>query len=201
MTIIGIDEVGRGSWAGPLVVGAVILSRPIDGLKDSKLLSAKQRQKLNSLIYAEAQAIGLGWVSAAEIDRLGLTRSIRLAIKRALKQIKIKYNQIIIDGNINYLSDNPLAKAIIKADVNIAAVSAASIVAKVARDSYMSKAAEIYKGYGFETHVGYGTASHLVALNQLGVCLLHRRSYKPIRLLIENATRSKESNKITSGNF
>jgi ribonuclease HII len=201
VTIIGIDEVGRGSWAGPLVVGAVILSRPIDGLKDSKLLSAKQRQRLNGLIYAEAQAIGLGWVSAAEIDRLGLTRSIRLAIKRALKQIKIKYNQIIIDGNINYLSDNPLAKAIIKADVNIAAVSAASIVAKVARDSYMSKAAEIYKGYGFETHVGYGTASHLIALNQLGVCLLHRRSYKPIRLLIENATRSKESNKITSGNF
>lgn len=183
---LGVDEVGRGCWAGPLVVGAVILNSPIAGLKDSKELSPKQRLLLDSIIKSKAKAIGLGWVTAAEIDQYGLTGSIRLAIKRSLEKIRINYEEIIIDGNINFLPDDPRAKAIIKADTTIAAVSAASIIAKVARDAYMIQAAATYPGYGFETHVGYGTAKHADALNQYGVCVLHRRSFKPIRLTLDS---------------
>ncbi len=148
--MLGIDEVGRGCWAGPLVVGAVVLAKPIMGLKDSKKLSQLRRQQLASDIYTKASAVGLGWVSSSEIDNLGLTESTRLALLRAIKQINVPFDEIIIDGNYNYLADDSRARTVIRADDKIAAVSAASIVAKVARDNFMTEAALTYPDYGFE---------------------------------------------------
>lgn len=181
MVTVGVDEVGRGCWAGPLVVGAVVLERPIDGLKDSKLLSRSRREKLDKIIRLEARAFGLGWVSPAEIDELGLTRAMTLAIRRALEQIKLDYDEIIIDGKYNFLTDNVKAKTMIKADQLVPAVSAASIIAKVARDNFMIELADKYKNYGFDSHVGYGTAIHRVALAEFGPCELHRLSFRPIK--------------------
>src|ERR1700679_2876455 len=102
MTTVGIDEVGRGCWAGPLVAGAVILDKLIPGLKDSKKLSKKQRETLIEQIYEQALAVGLGWVQPAELDEIGLTAAVKLAMGRALEQIKIDYNELIIDGNLNF---------------------------------------------------------------------------------------------------
>lgn len=185
MITVGIDEVGRGCWAGPLVAGAVILNSPINGLKDSKKLSKKQRQKLTAEIQVQAAAIGLGWVQPSEIDEIGLTEAVRLAMQRALDQITLNYEEIIIDGNLNFLNNNSRAKAVIKADDTVPAVSAASIVAKVARDNYMSEISVTYPDYGFASHVGYGTAMHLERLKLHGVSNLHRRSFKPIAALIQ----------------
>ena len=183
MVIVGIDEVGRGCWAGPLVAGAVVLNQSIPGLNDSKLLSKKQREKYAIEIELQAPAYGLGWVAPAELDQLGLTEAVRLAMRRALEQINVTYDTIIIDGNYNFLADNPKSQAIIKADATVPAVSAASIMAKVARDEYMAKSAVDYPNYGFDKHVGYGTALHLENLILHGPCVLHRRSFKPIQQL------------------
>jgi ribonuclease HII len=185
MIRVGIDEVGRGCWAGPLVVGAVILTEPIAGLKDSKLLTKARRLSLSKEISKDALAIGLGWVEASEIDKFGLTRATTLAITRALEQIKIAYDEIIIDGSINYLKSDPRAKAVIKADNIFPEVSAASIIAKVARDDYMAQQALLFPQYGFSDHVGYGTQKHLNSLKQFGIINLHRKSFKPIRLIME----------------
>jgi ribonuclease HII len=183
MTVVGIDEVGRGCWAGPVVAGAVILGPPIVGLKDSKLLSKKRREGLAEVIRRQALAVGLGWVTPAEVDALGLTAAVGLAMQRAIEQITIAYDAIIIDGNINFLIENPKASAIIKADMSVQAVSAASIVAKVARDNYMAEIAQQYPQYGFERHVGYGTALHLERLRRHGASAMHRQSFKPVKLL------------------
>ncbi|HSW37262.1 MAG TPA: ribonuclease HII [Candidatus Saccharimonadales bacterium] len=183
--LVGIDEVGRGCWAGPVVAAAVILGQPISGLKDSKQLSKQQRQRLAANIQVQAAAIGIGWVQPAEVDKLGLTEAVRLSMRRALDQISMSYDQIIIDGNYNFFPDNPKSQAVIKADGSVPAVSAASIVAKVARDKFMAEASLKYPDYGFEKHVGYGTALHLVKLKELGVSEIHRHSYKPIQFLLE----------------
>lgn len=185
MVTVGIDEVGRGCWAGPLVACAVILDKPISGLKDSKRLSKKQRQRLSDQVHTEALAIGLGWIWPAEIDVLGISLSVRKAMQQALQAIAIPYDEVIIDGNINYLSEIPEARALIKADDIVPAASAASIIAKVARDTYMeTEAAVKYPLYGFEKHVGYGTAFHIAMLAEHGVSPLHRKSYKPIQKLV-----------------
>lgn len=182
--IVGIDEVGRGCWAGPLVAAAVALAKPIPGLKDSKKLSKAQRERLAALIYEKARATGIGWVSPDEIDRLGLTEAVRLAMRRAFEAITVPYDQIIIDGNLNFLSDNPKAEALIKADDLIPAVSAASIIAKVARDNYMAALAGEYQKYEFAKHVGYGTALHRQLLALHGVSDMHRQSFKPVAALL-----------------
>jgi ribonuclease HII len=184
MAVIGVDEVGRGCWAGPVVAGAVMLGRPIAGLKDSKKLSKAQREKLTIVIENEALAIGLGWVEPVIVDEIGITAAVGLAMRRAVEAIQLEYDEIIIDGNFNFLSDNPKSMALIKADDSVPAVSAASIVAKVARDNYMTEIAEQYPGYGFEKHVGYGTGFHLAQLKSLGVSELHRKSYKPVKALL-----------------
>jgi len=178
--IVGIDEVGRGCWAGPLVAGAVLLDKPIAGLKDSKKLTKRQREQFNEIILEKAMAVGLGWVSSVEIDELGLTEGVRLAMGRALAEITVPYERIIIDGNYNFLADNPKAEKLIKADDLVPAVSAASIVAKVARDRYMAALTGEYEKYEFARHVGYGTALHRQLLAQHGVSDIHRRSFKPI---------------------
>jgi ribonuclease HII len=182
--IVGVDEVGRGCWAGPLVAGAVVLRTRIPGLKDSKKLSRQQRERLDIIIRKRALAIGLGWVAPQEVDVLGLTEAVRLAMERAMAEIRIPYDEIIIDGNYNFLKKDKKSRCIIKADDTIAAVSAASIVAKVARDQYMGMVAAQYPGYYFERHVGYGTRAHVGALEALGVCDLHRRSFAPIQALL-----------------
>ncbi len=185
MITVGIDEVGRGCWAGPLVAGAVILGEPISGLADSKVLTKISRQKLAGQINQKALAVGLGWVDAATIDAIGLTAAVRLAMERAIDEIQIKFDDIIIDGNFNFLDTVPHSRAIIKADGTIPSVSAASIIAKVARDAYMTELSYIYPGYGFEQHVGYGTALHIAQLRIKGATDIHRLSYKPIKALVQ----------------
>ncbi len=189
MNIVGIDEVGRGCWAGPLVAGAVLLhpdfvtddSHRLWKLGDSKKLSKKQRELADTHIRDEALAYGLGWVSPEEVDKLGLTQAVRLAMQRAVMQIKHIYEQIIIDGDYNFLHDHPLASTLVKADSLIPSVSAASIIAKVARDNYMAELAQEHPEYGFEKHAGYGTKLHQQALAEFGITMHHRRSYKPIQ--------------------
>ena len=183
MAILGIDEVGRGPWAGPLVVGACVLGdAQIESLTDSKKLTPKKREALAPVIREKA-AVGLGWVSAEELDRIGLSAALCKACREAVKQIHVPFHEIIIDGTVNFLRDTPLAshvQVLKKADLLVPEVSAASIVAKVARDNYMYKLAEKYPGYGFEKHVGYGTAAHKAALEKLGVCPEHRKSFRPV---------------------
>jgi ribonuclease HII len=183
MITVGIDEVGRGCWAGPLVAGAVILSTPIAGLKDSKQLSRAQRERLAAEIEIQA-TVGLGWVSASEVDTLGLTEAVRLAMQRALEQIKIAFDELIIDGSYNFFPDEPRARAVVKADASVQAVSAASVVAKVARDRYMAELGPAYAVYEFAKHVGYGTALHLSRLREHGVSDQHRKSYKPVQAVM-----------------
>jgi ribonuclease HII len=185
--IIGIDEVGRGCWAGPLVACAVGLSDDIqiEGLNDSKLLSAKKRLKLAHEIKDATKQIGIGWVWPSEINSLGLTESVRLAMQRAVAEITVNpEDTVIIDGNYDYL-ELPNSEAVIKADGSVAAASAASIIAKVARDTYMVKIAEKYPAYSFEKHVGYGTKLHIEALKLHGVLPIHRINYKPVRAIAD----------------
>lgn len=185
MTIVGIDEVGRGCWAGPLVAGAVVLGAPIAGLKDSKKLSKKRRDELSAQIHEQALAVGIGWVDAATIDKVGITTAVKMAMERALQAVSVDYDQVIIDGDYNFLEHMPKTEPLIKADDLIPAVSAASIVAKVARDTYMAELPEQYAAYAFGSHVGYGTALHRERLALHGVSDMHRRSFKPIKILLE----------------
>lgn len=192
MAILGIDEVGRGPLAGPLVVGAVILPEEerewYKELKDSKKLSAKKREKLSDMIMVEA-AVGLGWVSNIELDEVGISGALRLATRRAVKAVQkfhAPFSQIVIDGKVNFLKDTPLEEYVsvmIKADDLIREVSAASIVAKVARDKYMCGLAGKYPEYGFEKHMGYGTVFHRKAIEEFGICPEHRRSFEPCKSL------------------
>lgn len=183
--ILGIDEVGRGPWAGPLVIGAVVLGgAAIDGLTDSKKLTKKKRELLDIEIREKATGFGLGWVTAAEIDEIGLSAALVLATKRAVEQVKAPYHEIIIDGTINFLKGTNKEQYVTtmkKADLLVPSVSAASIIAKVARDNYMVEQDGIYSGYGFASHVGYGTAAHVVAIDKLGVTPLHRLSFAPLQ--------------------
>jgi ribonuclease HII len=187
MITVGIDEVGRGCWAGPLVAAAVALKNPLNGVKDSKKLTRNSRSLLSDIVMSEAIAYGIGWVTASEVDQLGLTESVRRAMYRALEQITIDYDEVIIDGNYNFLAANNKTRTIIRADASVPAVSAASIIAKVARDNFMIKAAKEHQDYGFEKHVGYGTKLHIEKLHTYGVSSLHRRSVKPIKALLQYA--------------
>ncbi len=186
--VVGIDEVGRGCWAGPLLAAAVILNpKQLDfisdkwKLMDSKKMSKLQREVADVQIRKEALSWGIGWVTPGEVDQLGLTKATQLAMRRAIDKVDIPYSRIIIDGNYNYLSDIPLTETLIQADNTIPAVSAASIIAKVARDTYMAEQAALYPEYGFDNHVGYGTKRHIEALLLYGVTPIHRKSYKPIK--------------------
>lgn len=182
--ILGVDEVGRGCLAGPVVAGAVLLSRAIPGLADSKKLTRLQREKLDLIIRRKAKAFGIGWVSPGEIDELGMTAAVKLAMQRAVADITMPYAKLVIDGNHNYLPEMPGSQCIIKADASVPAVSAASIIAKVARDAYMREIAKTYPVYAFDKHVGYGTATHLAALQTHGICDLHRKTFAPVRALL-----------------
>lgn len=198
--ILGIDEVGRGPWAGPLVVGAVVLGADFarsypeiwDKLADSKQLTPKRREELAPLIRQHTAASATGWVTSQELDRYGLAATLKLATRRAVKQIlatKTKFDEIIIDGTSNFLINTPLADRVTllkKADSLIKEVSAASIIAKVERDQYMTDLAKTYPEYGFDRHAGYGTKVHQEALQKYGPCPEHRQSFRPIAELNQN---------------
>lgn len=179
---MGVDEVGRGCWAGPLVVAAVVLHKRLRGLKDSKLLTRAQREALAVRIHKHA-SIGISWIQPADVDRLGLTQATCQAATEAVAQLTCDYDQIVMDGNYNYLNPNPKAITLIKADNLIPAVSAASIVAKVARDNYMRDIAQQFPQYQFDKHVGYGTRLHRDMLALHGACELHRLSWQPLKNL------------------
>ena len=181
---VGIDEVGRGCWAGPLVAAAVILDGPIAGLEDSKKLSKSQRQKLAKLIHEQAIAVGVGWVWPEAIDNGGITAAVKSAMQQAIDAIQVPYDEVIIDGHINFLPDCAGSQAVIKADDTVMAVSAASIVAKVARDTYMENLPEQYAKFSFANHVGYGTSAHIKELAEHGVTDIHRKSFKPINKML-----------------
>ena len=183
LQVLGIDEVGRGSWAGPVAAAAVVLTKNIDGLTDSKLLSIRQREYLASEIKKHS-VWAVSFLPASYVDSAGLTASISEVMKQALSQINCAYDKIIIDGKYNFIPEDKRVTTLVGADLTVPAVSAASILAKVARDAYMAKQAVLFPNYGFEKNVGYGTAIHRQALKQYGVCRLHRLSYKPVKALI-----------------
>jgi len=185
--LVGVDEVGRGSWAGPLlVVAAQLIGAMPDGLRDSKLLSRQQRDAIYELLSTNCQ-FGEGWVQPEEIDTYGLAQAMRMGVNRALVALGADLEaEIIIDGNINYCPVEFInARCEIKADNNHPIVSAASIYAKVTRDAYMTKISRFYPNYRFEKHVGYGTKLHRDILARFGVSALHRKSYKPIQALLQ----------------
>ncbi len=176
--VCGIDEVGRGCLAGPLVAAAVIL--PDNWrvtLKDSKLLTAQKREELNIYILEKSIASGIGWVDNKEIDELGLTEAVRRAYLRALEDMNAGFSVAVIDGNYNYLDDFGIAQTLIKADQKVTCVAAASIIAKVARDKYMTEQSELYPNYNFDSNVGYGTKKHRDALISNGLSPMHRKSF------------------------
>lgn len=182
--IVGIDEVGRGAWAGPLCVAAAGLGdAQIEGLTDSKKLSKKKRDYYSLLIKQQAPLIGIGWVSAAVIDRIGMSEALKLASRRAFAQIDgPEVTQIIIDGTIMLL-DDPRATTMKQADLLVPSVSAASIVAKVARDTYMEEISQVFADHKFTGHVGYGTAAHHAMIKQFGTTPIHRMSFAPMKTM------------------
>ena len=177
----GVDEVGRGPLAGPVVAAAVIFAahRPW-GLKDSKRLSGKRRAELAAEIKAAALAWSVGRASVAEIDRLNILRASHLAMQRAVTALGVRPEVLLVDGNLLPSFEVP-AVAVVKGDDRVPEISAASIVAKVARDDEMVALAERHPGYGFERHKGYATSEHLAALERLGPTPAHRRSFAPVR--------------------
>ena len=179
--IVGIDEAGRGPCAGPLVAVAVALERSIAGLADSKALTPSQRRKLAVLIKTHSAEIGIGWVSAAEIDRRGLSWAQTKAMTTAFEQIKTPAKQVILDGSYNYLSQISHSQAIVGADNHLPAVMAAGIIAKVSRDDFMISLAKLYPRYDFDKHKGYCTTRHLLLAARYGVVKgVHRLSYQPL---------------------
>ena len=176
MRIVGIDEVGRGALAGPMAAAAVLVDEGFNvaGVTDSKKLTRKKRESLFKQIQSSAISIGIGWVSAQELDGVGLTEANRLAMQRALDQIDGYYDRLLIDGNYQYVKG---AQTIVAGDTTEQSIAAASIIAKVLRDRYMIKISEIYPGYCWETNVGYGTKKHIIAISELGVNMLHRRLF------------------------
>jgi ribonuclease HII len=181
--MIGIDEVGRGCLAGPLlVVAAKLVSDLPEGVTDSKALTRAKREELFGILVA-CCSYGEGWVKASEIDRLGLTAATKLGVKRALKQLgSTVQDELFIDGNVNYAPKSyKKVVTIIDGDALVPVISAASIIAKVKRDRYMCELAKRYPNYSFETNVGYGTELHLEAINNFGIIKwLHRLSFAPI---------------------
>jgi ribonuclease HII len=183
--VAGVDEAGRGPLAGPVVAAAVILDDrvPIPGLADSKKLSALQRDRLHDAIRAHALCCSVAEASVEEIDRLNILQATLLAMRRAVEGLRLKPALVLVDGNrLPVLGIR--AEAIVKGDAKVAAISAASILAKVTRDRQLLDHHAAFPQYGFDRHKGYGTADHLQALREHGPCPLHRRSFAPVQLAV-----------------
>ncbi|SDM37350.1 RNase HII [Oryzisolibacter propanilivorax] len=179
--LAGVDEAGRGPLAGPVVAAAVILddAHPIAGLADSKALTAARRERLYDEIRAHALCVSIAQASVEEIDRLNILQATLLAMRRAVLGLRLKPVRVQVDGNRLPQLDVP-AEAIVRGDARVAAISAASILAKVTRDRWCQELHAQYPQYGFAGHKGYGTAEHLAALAQHGACPQHRRSFAPV---------------------
>jgi len=182
--VAGVDEVGRGPLAGDVVAAAVILGdSPPAGLTDSKALSPRQRERLAETIRSEAVAWSLGRATVAEIDELNILQASLLAMRRAVEALSVQPSLVLVDGN-HLPRWSYEARAVIKGDLSEPAISAASIVAKVTRDSEMVILDDLYPGYGFAAHKGYPTKAHLAALASLGVSPVHRQSFGPVKRLL-----------------
>ena len=188
--VAGIDEAGRGPLAGPVVAAAVILRprRPIDGVADSKVLTPEERSRLSVAIRRDALCFGIGWADHAEIDALNILQATFLAMRRALLAMSMTPDHVLVDGNqlphLHGLGKVLTARAIIGGDASEPAISAASILAKTARDSYMNHMDTVYPAYCFASHKGYATPDHQRLLALHGPCPLHRRSFEPVRLAL-----------------
>lgn len=180
--LAGVDEVGRGPLAGAVFAAAVILdpARPIEGLADSKKLTAKRREYLYDVITDQVTCWAIGRATVAEIERLNILHASMLAMKRAVQTLTIQPEHVAVDGN-RLPRWRYRAEAVVQGDDRVPAIAAASILAKVARDREMAKLDRRYPGYGFAEHKGYGTAAHLEALARLGPCQIHRRGFAPVR--------------------
>ncbi len=185
LIICGVDEAGRGPLAGPVSAAAVILDaeNPIEGLADSKKLSEKQRDRLAPLIRERALAWAVAYADVEEIDRLNILQATLLAMRRAVLALDIQPQRVLVDGLYCPQTGIP-SQAIVKGDSSVAEISAASILAKTARDEIMLQLHEQYPHYGFAGHKGYPTAAHLAALREYGVSEVHRRSFRPVRELL-----------------
>lgn len=182
----GVDEVGRGPLAGPVVTAAVILKHPIAGVTDSKKLSPKKRQELSDRIQQEALCFAYGRCEAEEIDRINIHHATLLAMQRAIEALPITPQEVLVDGLYLPKVSMP-CKAIVQGDLLIPDIGAASILAKVLRDTEMQAMDLLYPGYGFASHKGYPTATHRRALQTLGVCPIHRRSYAPVQAAMKES--------------
>ena len=184
----GVDEAGRGPLAGPVVAAAVILDsrRPIAGLRDSKLLCPAVRERLAVEIRSKSIAWAIGWADAGEIDVLNILQASLLAMRRALQGLAVAPGRVRVDGNRcpaeAMLGFSCGIDAVVRGDARIREISAASILAKVSRDAWMTRVAGVYPDYGFERHKGYATEEHLRRLQRFGACRLHRQSFAPVRL-------------------
>ena len=181
----GVDEVGRGSWIGPVFSAAVILKKNINKnfLKDSKKISPKNRKQLANYIKKNA-IYSINKASIKEIDKLNILQATLLSMKRAIDHLKHKPNIILVDGTHAPKNMSYHFKTIIRGDEKIPAISAASIIAKVARDKYITRLAKNYRPYGWHTNFGYGTKKHLKAINKFGVTIHHRKSFKPVHNIL-----------------
>lgn len=184
--IAGVDEVGRGCLAGPVVVAAVILdpNRPIKGLRDSKKLSAKKREELAEEIKEKALAWSVAAMGPEVIDKINILQATLEAMKAAVEKLPVEPDFVQVDGN-KLPKWKWLSEAIVKGDDKVEWISAASIIAKTTRDAYMCKIAKLYPQYGFEHHVGYGTAEHIKALKAYGPTPIHRKTFAPVREVID----------------
>jgi ribonuclease HII len=188
LVICGVDEAGRGPLAGPVYAAAVILdaARPIEGLADSKKLSEARRDTLAPLIRQRAAAWAIAHASVEEIDTLNILRASLLAMKRAVLALQVRPEEVWVDGL--HCPDTGLpSRAIVKGDGTVAAISAASILAKTARDQAMVELHARYPQYGFDAHKGYPTPAHLAALREHGPSVMHRRSFRPVKELVERS--------------
>ncbi|AGA89572.1 ribonuclease HII [Thioflavicoccus mobilis 8321] len=185
MLTAGVDEAGRGPLAGPVAAAAVILdpARPIEGLGDSKRLSAACRARLEEEIKAGSLAWSLAWATVAEIDTYNILQAALLAMQRAVAGLGVAPTEVLVDGNRCPTLACPV-RAVVGGDASVAAISAASILAKVARDREMRRLDGLYPGYGLAGHKGYPTAAHRAALIRLGPSPIHRRSFRPVRELL-----------------
>jgi ribonuclease HII len=186
--IAGVDEAGRGPLAGPVVAAAVILDdrHPVRGLADSKVLSPRRREKLFDEIRAKALCVCIAQASVEEIDQLNILQATLLAMRRAVEGLRLVPKHVLVDGN-QLPPLNMRAQAIVKGDSKVAAISAASILAKVQRDRLCADLHALWPAYGFDGHKGYPTPAHLAALREHGACPAHRRSYAPVRSVLELA--------------
>ncbi|HEX7972284.1 MAG TPA: ribonuclease HII [Thiobacillus sp.] len=187
--LCGVDEAGRGPLAGPVMAAAVMLDpeRPIDGLRDSKKLAAAARERLAEVIRREAVAWCVAEASVEEIDRLNILHATMLAMQRAVAGLARAPDDVWVDGN-RCPTWAWRSQAVVQGDDKVAAIAAASILAKTSRDRLMRRLHTEYPAYGFAQHMGYGTATHLAALRAHGACPEHRRSFAPVRLLLDQAT-------------